>query len=54
MSIEQDALFDCLAADGALGHPVAAHLASPVTAQKDHVFESIQADWAHGLFFNVL
>lgn len=53
-SVEQDPLLDRLAADGALGHTVAAHLASPVTAQEDHVLESIQADRAHGLFFNVL
>lgn len=53
-SIEQDSLLDGLAADGALGHAVAAHLARPVTAQEDHVLESIQADWAHGLFFDVL
>lgn len=53
-SVEQDALLDRLAADGALGHAVATHLASPMTAQEDHVLETVQAHWAHGLFFNVL
>lgn len=48
-SVEQDALLDLLAADGADGDAVATHLAHAVPAQEYHVLEPVQADRAHRL-----
>lgn len=48
-SVEQDPLLDLLAADGAHGDAVAAHLAHAVPAQEDHVLQPVQAHRAHRL-----
>lgn len=47
--VEQNALVDRLATYWTLRHPVAAHLAGAVSAQEDHVFQTIQANRTHGL-----
>lgn len=47
--VQQDALLDLLAADGAHRDAVAAHLAHAVPAQEYHVLQAVQADRAHGL-----
>ena len=47
--IEQDAFLDGFAANGALGHSVAAELAGPVPTQEDHVLDPVQTDRADGL-----
>ncbi len=36
--VEEDPTLHCLAAYRALGHPISAHLTSPVAAEEDHIF----------------
>ena len=47
--VKKDSSFDSFPADGALRHPVSAHLASPVAAQEDHVLQAVKAHWTHRL-----
>lgn len=52
--VQQDPPLDSLPADGALAHAVAAQLARAMAAHEDHVLQTIQTHWAHGLLFDVL
>lgn len=47
--VQQDPPLDSLPADGALAHAVAAQLARAMAAHEDHVLQTIQTHWAHGL-----
>lgn len=53
-SVEEDAPFDGLAADGTLAHSVPTQLAGAVAAHEDHVLEPVQTHRTHGLFLDVL
>ena len=52
-SVEQDSSFDSFPADWTFGHPVSAHLAGSVTAQEDHVLQTVKTHWTHCLEGNV-
>merc|ERR1712110_171039 len=52
--VKQYSPLDSLPADGALGHPVSAHLTRAVTAEEDHVLQPVQAHGAQGLLLDVL
>ena len=51
--VKQYSPLDSFPADGALGHPVSAHLTRAVTAEEDHVLQPVQAHGAHGLLLDV-
>ena len=51
--VKQYSPLDSLPTDGALGHPVSAHLTRAVTAEEDHVFHLVQAHRAHSLLLYV-
>ena len=51
--VKQYSPLDSLPTDGALGHPVSAHLTRAVTAEEDHVLQPVQAHGAHGLLLYV-
>lgn len=52
MLVEQNPLLDSFPADGTLSDLVSTHLAGAVTAQENHVLESVQAHWTHRLQIN--
>lgn len=52
--VEEDASFDCLAADGALAHPVPTQLTGAMAAHEDHVLQPVETHRTHGLFLDVL
>ena len=47
--IQEDPPLDRFPTNGALGHPVAAHLAGAVAAQEDHVLQPVETHGAHRL-----
>ena len=51
--VKQYSPLDSFPADGALGHPVSAHLTRAVTAEEDHVLHPVQAHGAQGLLLDV-
>lgn len=52
--VKEDAALNSFAADGALAHSVPTQLAGTMTAHEDHVLQSVQTHWTHGLFLYVL
>jgi hypothetical protein len=51
---EQDALLDCLSADGAIFDLISAILAACMAASEHHVFDSVEAHGAHCLLLDIL
>ncbi len=47
--VEEDAAFDCLAADGALAHSVPTQLTGAMAAHEDHVLQPVETHRTHGL-----